>query len=92
MVRFPPEDRADTIHSLSELHLDPAGRQICTLFKIDRMVPFEDSQLDTLRKLRATYELLQGAAPSLHPVNPPLSQPGTQPTSFAGPSRQASRQ
>jgi hypothetical protein len=51
--------KADTITSLKELHQDPAGQQICTLFKIDRMVPFEDSQLDTVRKLRATYEALQ---------------------------------
>jgi phosphonate transport system substrate-binding protein len=49
----------DTITSLKELHQDPAGQQICTLFKIDCMIPFEDSQLDTVRKLRATYIALQ---------------------------------
>ena len=51
--------KADTITALNELHMDPAGKQICTLFKIDRMVPFQDSQLDTIRKLRTTYESLR---------------------------------
>jgi len=53
--------KSDTIQTLNQLHLDPAGQQICTLFKIDRLVPFEDSQLETIRKLRATYESLQKA-------------------------------
>ena len=51
--------KADTITALNELHLDPAGQQICTLFGIDRMVPFQDSQLDTIRRLRTTYESLK---------------------------------
>ena len=51
--------KADTITALEELDQDPAGQQICTLFKIDRMVPFADAQLDTIRKLRAKYESLQ---------------------------------
>jgi phosphonate transport system substrate-binding protein len=54
--------KADTITALKELHLNPEGQQICTLFKIDRMIPFEDSQLDTIRNLRATYERLQKEA------------------------------
>ena len=56
--------KADTITALKELDQKPEGQQICTLFKIDRMVPFEDAQLDTVRKLRATYEsLLKEAKP-----------------------------
>lgn len=51
--------KADSITALRELHLDPAGQQICTLFKIDRMVPFAESQLDSIRKLRAAYESLR---------------------------------
>ena len=54
--------RADTIKSLGELHLQPTGQQILTLFKIDRMVPFEESQLDTIRKLRAGSESLTNKA------------------------------
>jgi phosphonate transport system substrate-binding protein len=53
------KDKLDVIQSINELHLQPAGQQLCTLFKIDRMVPFEDAQLDTLRKLRQTFEQLR---------------------------------
>ena len=52
-------EKSVTLRSLGELHLNPSGQQICTLFKIDRMVPFEDSQLDTIRKLQATCESLR---------------------------------
>jgi phosphonate transport system substrate-binding protein len=54
-----PKVKADAVRSMGELDKDPAGRQICTLFKIDRMIPFEDSQLDTTRKLQAAYEALR---------------------------------
>jgi ABC-type phosphate/phosphonate transport system substrate-binding protein len=56
------KDKTDTIKSLEELHAQPAGQQILTLFQIDRMVPFQEAQLDTVRKLRATYESLRKAA------------------------------
>ena len=52
-------EKSIALRTLGELHLNPTGQQICTLFKIDRMVPFEDSQLDSIRKLRATYESLR---------------------------------
>jgi len=55
----PEQFKSDTLQSLTELHLDPIGQQICTLFKVDRMVPFQETQLDTIRKLRAEYELLR---------------------------------
>jgi phosphonate transport system substrate-binding protein len=57
-----PKLKADTITALNELNQDAAGQQICTLFRIDRMVPFEDTQIETVRKLRATYESLQKEA------------------------------
>jgi phosphonate transport system substrate-binding protein len=60
------KDKSDTIESMKELHLDPVGQQICTLFKIDRLVAFQDAQLDTVRKLRATYDsLTSGKGPPL---------------------------
>lgn len=68
--------KADTITALNVLDQDPSGQQICTLFRIDRMVPFEEPQLDTIRKLRATYAALQNAGSSTHRPPPPLSQPG----------------
>ena len=62
--------KADTITALDELNQDPAGQQICTLFRIDRMVPFKDSQLDTVRQLRTTYESLQKEdSPSNQPMH-----------------------
>ena len=66
--------KADTITALKELDQDPAGRQICTLFKIDRMVPFEDAQLDTLRKLRTKYAALQIKDAATNQPAPMLSQ------------------
>lgn len=53
------QDKTDTIKSLNELHVDPVGQQICTLFKIDRVVPFQEAQLETTRKLRTTHASLQ---------------------------------
>jgi phosphonate transport system substrate-binding protein len=55
-------EKADTIQSLSELHLHPSGRQILTLFKIEKMVPFAEEQLATCRKLRAQVEASTNAA------------------------------
>jgi phosphonate transport system substrate-binding protein len=56
------KSKADTMTALSELHLEPAGQQILILFKIDKLVPFEEQQLDTVKKLRATYNQLQKRA------------------------------
>jgi ABC-type phosphate/phosphonate transport system substrate-binding protein len=44
--------RPDLIKALTELHLDQAGQQILTLFKVDQMVPFDPPQLDSLIQLR----------------------------------------
>ena len=41
------------VHALSELHREPAGQQILALFKIDQLVAFQESQLDTVRALRS---------------------------------------
>jgi phosphonate transport system substrate-binding protein len=53
------KDKLDTIQAMLELHKQPSGQQVCTLFKIDRIVPFQESQLETLRKLGTTYEALR---------------------------------
>lgn len=45
--------RQDLVQAMAELHLKPAGQQILTLFKAGRMVPFVNSHLDTVRRLRA---------------------------------------
>jgi phosphonate transport system substrate-binding protein len=51
--------RAETMQALTDLPQDPGGRQILTLFKIDRLVPFRDEYLDTIRQLRADYAKLK---------------------------------
>ena len=65
--------RQDVIQAMSELHLNPAGLQILTLFKVQRLVPFEPSHLDTLRQLREKMESqLNGpGTPSDRPANTP---------------------
>ena len=71
------KDKADIIQSITNVHLDPVGQQMCVLFKIDRMVPFEDAQLDTIRKLRARYDFLRGHPPAaVGPAQPPLALTG----------------
>lgn len=50
-----PTQRADTIAAVAGLDANPAGRQILTLFKISRLLPFDSSHCDTLRALRARW-------------------------------------
>ena len=45
--------RRDMLQALAELHLEPDGRQILTLFKVDRLVPFQEEYRDSLRRLQA---------------------------------------
>ena len=51
--------------SLAELHLEPAGQQILTLFKISKLVSFEEWHFETVKKLRAQQEQLSKEAKSL---------------------------
>ena len=48
--------RQDVIKCLEDLHLDPEGRQILLLFKLDRLVPFKNEYLDSARTLKAASE------------------------------------
>ncbi len=50
--------REDLIETLRDFHLEPAGAQILTLFKTDRLIPFEEKHLTTMRTLRAAYDRL----------------------------------
>lgn len=54
--------KQDLIRGLAELHLETSGQQILTLFKVREQVPFQESQLDTIRKLRATHHQWQKEA------------------------------
>jgi len=50
--------RQDVIQAIAELHLEANGRQVLTLFKLDKMVPFKEEYLNSARKLRAACEPL----------------------------------
>jgi phosphonate transport system substrate-binding protein len=50
--------RQDLIQSIAEMNLEPGGRQILELFKLDRLLPFKDEYLNTVRKLRAASNRL----------------------------------
>jgi ABC-type phosphate/phosphonate transport system substrate-binding protein len=56
------KSRQDFIELLGELHLEPAGQQILTLFKVGELLPFDEKQLDTVRALRARHDGLTGHA------------------------------
>ena len=53
------QQKRDVISALAELHWEPAGQQILTIFKVGQLVPFDEKQLDTVKRLRATYDRLQ---------------------------------
>ena len=38
-----------------EIHNDPAGQQLLTLFKTDRLVPFAEQHMAAVRRLRENY-------------------------------------
>ena len=51
--------KQDVIQTLAELHLEPSGQQILALFKTAKLVPFQEAQLDTVKKLWSTHENIQ---------------------------------
>jgi ABC-type phosphate/phosphonate transport system substrate-binding protein len=51
--------KRDVIQILGELHNEPSGQQILTLFKVGQLVPFQDTYLDTVRNLRMRHEKLR---------------------------------
>lgn len=52
-IKTTQQARLDLIRSLRDLHLEPAGRQIMTLFKVDQLVPFKEEYLTEVRQLWA---------------------------------------
>lgn len=48
----PKHIKTDIIEVVNKLHLNPKAQQVFTLFKFERLVPFEYHQLDTVRQLR----------------------------------------
>lgn len=54
-----PDYKKTVIENLAGIHKEPSGQQILTLFKTGRLIPFEEPHLDTVRKLRNTYDRLR---------------------------------
>lgn len=48
--------KSDLVKVLTDLHTIPAGKQILTLFKAGRLVPYRPSYLDTVRTLSETLK------------------------------------
>lgn len=46
--------KADILRALGELHTDPAGQQTLTLFRMDRLVPFQPSMMTSAQRLFGT--------------------------------------
>ena len=45
--------RQEFVSALRDLHLEPEGRQLLLMFKVDRMLPFKPNDLDSVRELHA---------------------------------------
>jgi ABC-type phosphate/phosphonate transport system substrate-binding protein len=52
------------IDSLKGLHVDPKGQQILTLFKVEKLVPFEPSYLESVRRLVQDHVKLEARVKS----------------------------
>lgn len=55
------EYESEVVEALGELDLEPRGKQILMVFKIDRLVPFDPAYLDSLIMLREKYLEQTGA-------------------------------
>ena len=48
--------KQDTVRALEEMHLEPAGQQILGLFRVAKLIPFQEAHLDSVRKLWTAHE------------------------------------
>jgi len=48
---YKPHLLKNLLDSLLELHTEPKGQQILTIFKVDRLIPFEESYIQSARQL-----------------------------------------
>jgi ABC-type phosphate/phosphonate transport system substrate-binding protein len=70
-----PAFREAVEQALAELHEDPAGRQILTLFQNERLQPYEPGQFESVRQLRARARaaglpVVGAVDPAATPANP----------------------
>jgi phosphonate transport system substrate-binding protein len=70
----------DLTEALGDLHKEPAGQQMLTLFKVSQLVPYKTEQLATVRQLRAQFdELRQEPQAPIQSVATAQSQSATKP-------------
>jgi phosphonate transport system substrate-binding protein len=65
----PQPFKADFIQALRTLHESPAGRQLLTLFKVDGLLPFHETHLASLRRLRARRPPAEGIGDASTPTS-----------------------
>jgi ABC-type phosphate/phosphonate transport system substrate-binding protein len=56
---YKPSLRQILIESLRDLHVEPKGQQILTLFKVEKLIPFEPSYLESARQLVQDHRKLE---------------------------------
>jgi phosphonate transport system substrate-binding protein len=71
--------RRDMFLALQELHMEPDGRQILTLFKVDKLVPYKEEYRDSLRRLRARLAESQPAPGGSESAADPARTAGEKP-------------
>jgi len=70
------QERKDLIASLKEMHLEPEGQQILTVFKVSRLEPFTEELLATVRDLKTTHDRLARVDQTSAPFSKKLSGTG----------------
>ena len=77
---YPTErSRQHLMQSLRDLHIEPAGRQILMMFKVDQLVPFKEEYLEGVRNLRAKHARLKAGDPTQARKEPALLSPTGEP-------------
>jgi ABC-type phosphate/phosphonate transport system substrate-binding protein len=61
-----PALRQTLVDSLRDLHAEPKGQQILTLFKVEKLLPFEPSYLESARQLIQDHGKLEARVKSGH--------------------------
>lgn len=68
------QGKKDMAAGLAELHTEPGGQQILTVFKVSKLEPFKDEFLDSVKELKATHDRLKAAFDRGEPVKSPASK------------------
>lgn len=52
------QEKREMVDSLTNLHTEPAGQQLLTLFKVRKLVPFKPEYLNSMKRLKAMHDRL----------------------------------